>query len=295
MIDVLPRAKKLMPILACLVSFADPADAADKRTNACNLENRSRHTVSDVDRFGLMTLSNATKLRLRSILLPNALDVRGKVGHWALAEEAAKLLNRIVAGRDITIARSGRVVDRYGHINGYVFVTRNGHAQLVQGLLVEAGLARTYSVGPAAPCLPQLLALEAISRRLGRGIWQYAAYQVIRSGDLRRLNLRIGTFQIVAGRVWRVSFRGRRAYLNFGRNWRRDFTVVLNRRRQREAKRNGLAVKSLEDKRVRVRGWLEARGGPLIALDHGALIEALVQPRTYPAPAPPNTRSVADN
>jgi hypothetical protein len=37
----------------------------------------------------------------------------------------------------------------------------------------------------------------------------------------------------------------------------------------------GIALKSLENRRVRVRGWVEARGGPRIELFRAGQIEVL--------------------
>jgi hypothetical protein len=52
--------------------------------------------------------------------------------------------------------------------------------------------------------------------------------------------------------------------LNFGRRWTRDFTVTVLKRHQREFAAAGVDPKRLEGQPIRVRGWVEQHGGPVI-------------------------------
>jgi hypothetical protein len=63
--------------------------------------------------------------------------------------------------------------------------------------------------------------------------------------------------------------------LNFGRNWTRDFAVTISRRMLPGFEAAGIGLKSLENRRIRVRGWVEARGGPRIEALHVGQIEVL--------------------
>jgi hypothetical protein len=53
-------------------------------------------------------------------------------------------------------------------------------------------------------------------------------------------------------------------YLNFGRNWTRGFAVTISRRALPAFENAGMALKSLENRRIRVRGWVEGNTGPRI-------------------------------
>ena len=64
-------------------------------------------------------------------------------------------------------------------------------------------------------------------------------------------------------------------YLNFGRDYRRDFTIGLDRAALRAFRRAGRDPKALEGKRVRVRGWVQWRGGPYVGATHPEQIEVL--------------------
>jgi micrococcal nuclease len=75
--------------------------------------------------------------------------------------------------------------------------------------------------------------------------------------------------------VFDVGEGGGRFCLNFTRDWRRDFTVSIARKDARAFAAAGLDPKTLEGKRLRVRGWLAWRGGPSIEATHPEQIELL--------------------
>ena len=93
-----------------------------------------------------------------------------------------------------------------------------------------------------------------------------------RAGKIGR---RARGFQIVEGRVLKVAITRRRTYLNFGRDWKRDFTIVVEARFRRAFPERGKRLKKLEGKRVRVRGWLRWRNGPMLTATHPEQIEVL--------------------
>ena len=117
-------------------------------------------------------------------------------------------------------------------------------------------------------------AAEAEARRAKRGIWaDPAAIKNAESpGDILA---GIGRFTVVEGRVLSVRQAGATTYLNFGRNWTRDFAVTISRRVAAAFEAAGIGLKSLENRRIRVRGWVEARGGPRIEVLRVGQIEML--------------------
>jgi hypothetical protein len=86
---------------------------------------------------------------------------------------------------------------------------------------------------------------------------------------------RIGRFTVVEGKVLSVRQAGATTYLNFGRNWTRDFAVTISRRMLPAVESAGLALKSLENRRIRVRGWVEMRGGPRIEVLRASQIDLI--------------------
>ena len=72
-----------------------------------------------------------------------------------------------------------------------------------------------------------------------------------------------------------VRQAGATTYLNFGRDWTRDFAVTISRRMVPAFEAAGLSPKSLENRRIRVRGFVEARGGPRIDVLRVGQVEVL--------------------
>jgi len=61
-----------------------------------------------------------------------------------------------------------------------------------------------------------------------------------------------------------VRESGATIYVNFGRRWTRDFAVTILKRQRRDFAAAGFDPKELEGRRIRVRGWVEQRNGPMI-------------------------------
>jgi hypothetical protein len=57
-----------------------------------------------------------------------------------------------------------------------------------------------------------------------------------------------------------VRASGATIYVNFGRRWSESFAVTISKRNERSFTAAGLDPQSLAGRRVRVRGWVEARG-----------------------------------
>ena len=121
-------------------------------------------------------------------------------------------------------------------------------------------------------------AAEAAARQARRGIWaDPAAIKNAESpGDILA---GIGRFTVVEGKVLSVRQAGATTYINFGRHWTRDFAVTISRRMMPAFEAAGITPKSLENRRIRVRGWIEARGGPRIEALRVGQIEMLARIR----------------
>jgi hypothetical protein len=149
----------------------------------------------------------------------------------------------------------------YGRQPAFVFPDQADAS--VQGQLLLRGAALVSGNVADKACAAELLAAEAAARQARRGVW--ADKTVIKNaespGDILA---RIGQFTVVEGKVLSVRQAGAITYINFGRRWTRDFAVTISRRVMPSFEAAGIVLKSLENKRIRVRGFIEARGGPRI-------------------------------
>jgi endonuclease YncB( thermonuclease family) len=178
-------------------------------------------------------------------------------------EKAAGIaaLAAIVAGREVTLRWADDTPDRYGREPAIVFV--DGSQTPVQAQLLAQGAALAAADVADKDCAALLAAAEAEARKVKRGAWASASAikNAESAGDILA---GIGRFTIVEGKVLSVRQAGATTYLNFGRNWTRDFAVTISRRMLAAFEAAGVAPKSFENRRIRVRGWVEVRSGPRI-------------------------------
>ncbi len=85
----------------------------------------------------------------------------------------------------------------------------------------------------------------------------------------------VGSFQLVMGRVRETAEVDERIYLNFGENWRKDFTVTIPPAHTERFHAAGMDPLELAGRWIRVRGWIEDYNGPMIEATHPEQIEVI--------------------
>jgi len=216
----------------------------------------------------------AAVIDARSFRLEDGREVR-LAGIEPVSAEKIKdgsALSASVAGHEVTLSGEDDTPDRYGRQAAFVFL---GPSQTpVQARLLAQGAALVSGSVANKDCASALAAAEAAGREAKQGIWAdpLAIKNAESPGDILA---GIGRFTVVEGKVLSVRQAGATTYLNFGRNWTRDFAVTISRRTLPAFEAAGIVPKSLENKKIRVRGWVEARGGPRIEALHVGQIEVV--------------------
>ncbi len=257
-----PYARRALIVALAACVLAATAAAAD-------LERGPVAAVRDIVDGDTLVLEDGKQVRLVGIQAPKLPLGRPGFRPWPLADEAKKALSALVLGRRVTLSFGGRRVDRNGRLLAHLHYEAGGW---IQGQLLRQGLARVYSFADNRALVPEMLRLEREARAAGRGIWNEPFYRVRRVKETHRL---IARFELVEGRVRAVAVVRGRGYLNFGSDWRTDFTVSVAPKARRLFAAAGLRLDSYEGRRVRVRGWLKRRNGPMIDVSHPEQIEIL--------------------
>lgn len=215
-------------------------------------------------------IEGADQVRLVGIQAPKLPLGRKGFKKWPLAEAAKAGLESLVLGKSVRLAFGGARRDRHGRWLAHLFLD---DSTWVQQQMLGNGMARVYSFADNRTQLSSLYSAERKARKNGRGIWRNPFYAVRDGADEKALGLELGTFQLIEGRVRdAVRVKGT-VYLNFGADWRRDFTARIRSGPRRLFKKAGLAPLSLKGARVRVRGWLDGQNGSLIDVTHPEQIE----------------------
>jgi micrococcal nuclease len=248
---------------------------ATSLAGACQLGEPETGTVIAVIDGETLKLSDGRIVRLIGAKAPMPpLGWRGE-DPWPLVNEAKEALTSLTSDKIVELRFSGRQSDRYGRLLAQAFVVEGGERLWLQGEMVARGLARVYSFYDNRACALELLAREREARTKRLGLWGAPAYRIVRATDLERLRRLIHTYQLVEGEVVAVGEGAGRFYLNFAKDWRSDFTIGIARKNVGAFAAEGIDLKTLAGMRVRVRGTLAWRNGPMIEVSHPEQIELL--------------------
>jgi len=287
---------RLAPAFLTLLILTPALAAPDsRRTTApttCDLETVASGTVASITDGRTFVLDDGREVRLPAVEIPALpappaspapTDSAASTPtdppqpppppHPDADAAAAAALRTLLEGRRVALRASKLVTDRYGRILADALATRDGYPGSAQKTLLSQGLAFLTTRAAEPGCRAELRAAERIGRAAKLGLWADPYYDIMSADGPTAIVARRGTFSLVEGKVVSVRESGNTIYVNFGRRWSEDFAVTMQKRNERAFVDGGIEPKKLEGRRVRVRGWIEERGGPRIEALHPAQIE----------------------
>jgi endonuclease YncB( thermonuclease family) len=263
---------------AIAVTIVDArAQASLPAPTPCKAEVFATGKVGTVRDGRSFTLEDGRDIRLAGIEVPFP-PAPGETGPRAEAGTAARAaLQAIVAGQNVELRQTSATADRYGRIVAFAFVNRDGVAASVAHEMLAKGFARVAAQIGDKPgdraCAAELLGKERAARDGRLGLWGERYYAVVGAESFDELVAERGRFTVVEGKVVSVRESGGTIYMNFGRRWSQALTVTILKRNERIFAAAGLDPKTLENRRLRVRGWVEDRSGPRIEATRPEQIE----------------------
>jgi micrococcal nuclease len=257
---------------AVLAALSGLASAAPALPAACAPGKAPAARIASVIDGATLKLDDGRAITLAGIDAPLP-PISGFDRASPIAEAAAAALAAAVAGPGaaVKVALVGDKPDRYGRFRGNVF-TADGRP--LAAPLVAAGFARVHRLPGDPACVLALLDVERGARIAGRGLWADPATK-IRSAEDPSLADESGLYGLVAGRVLSIGHGDVIIFVNFGRDYDRDFTVMIAPAEAKALAAAGMGIDGLAGKRVLVRGMIEASGGPAIRLGDPTDIEVL--------------------
>lgn len=194
-----------------------------------------------------------------SLTLPFELHLK-KSGPVRLAgllydKDATALNTYVKAGDKVRVRLLSDQPDKYGRKSAQIYLADN---RWLQGELVRDAHATPYPYEGEEDHIRDLYTLEHPS-----------PYNPL--SDTITLN----SFAIVQGTVLDVAHIKNTTYLNFGQNWRDDFTVKVVKRNHKFFKQFGFNLDSLKGQTIRIRGWVSKQNGPMIEARHPTQIEVI--------------------
>ncbi len=280
--SAMPRASAAIAAAWLCIAWNAPvarsqqaAATAKPAAASCELTDGEDRTVTRIIDGETLLLDGGSEVRLIGALAPRAFDSAGEATDWPLADRAREALEQMATGRTVRLAFAGRRTDRYARLLAHVFAGSGSDRLWLQGELLKKGLARAYAIEGNTTCLAELVAHETVAREQATGLWAETIYSVRSADDVTALLRLAGTYQIVEGKVSNAADVRGTLYVNFGEDRRQDFTVVVRPQARRAMMAAGMKPEELNGRSIRVRGWIERRGGPMIELAHPDALELL--------------------
>lgn len=278
--------KQILAFFVILASFlyASPLCAQTRegfpQGNFEALSKGGTASVIDIIDPQTLLLSDGRTIHLAGLEFPD--NSQQDSGEFSVI--ALNILKDMLTGQSVEVYQTkkrdwGRT-NRMGH---HIAHLRRVEGDIwVQGALLSLGLARVQTSQRTPEMAAQMYAIEQQARNKNQGLWAEEAYRVLSPEDA---DSALGHYAIIQGRVESAALKKNRIYLNFGKNWREDFTVSIPPESKRVFSKQGLDPLKFNGMEIRVRGWVDSYNGPYIEIDHPEAIE-IIEKRAKEAPPP---------
>ncbi|MPZ41492.1 MAG: hypothetical protein GEU95_26285 [Rhizobiales bacterium] len=252
-------------VLAGVLAGAMLDARAQDGSSRCGAEAMSAGRVVRVIDGRSFVLDDGREIRLASLEVAPVSDMS------AAGQAAQAVLTSMLAGREIELRSAAAAPDRYGRTLAYAFTA--SERRPVAHAMLATGHARVGAQIGDPACVAELLSRERVARTAKIGLWGDPQYGIMDAGNLAGLVAARGRFTVVEGKVASVRESGGTIYVNFGRRWSQALTVTISKRQERIFSNAGRSPRALENRRLRVRGWVEVRNGPRIEASRPEQIE----------------------
>lgn len=267
---------KIVIFLAAVSSFFPPP--------ACAVSDEGEHTPADFSSLSLtgtyrvknvtdpltMVLENGKTVRLAGIDLPD-FDV---FEPGEMTGRAAALLKGKYEGNNVTIYQTkNKKIGRTNRMGQEIAHVELADGKIcAQGLLLREGLARVRTSRRNPEMAAQMYEMEKQARQQEKGIWGLTGFPILKADTAESGT---GAFGIVEGRIHAIATVRNTIYLNFGPDWRSDYTIAIKSGDRRLFIKEGVDPMLWAGKTVRARGWLRSWNGAYMEIDHPQAIELL--------------------
>ncbi|MCP4393667.1 MAG: hypothetical protein GY804_05295 [Alphaproteobacteria bacterium] len=204
--------------------------------------NKEKLRASNVENNGNFKLSNNKTFKLEGITLNN----KGK-----------KTLSSAINNKDMTIWVNKNHIDRHQRNVGQVITNHNTWLQCE---LLKAGQAITNTTQN--------------SKKITKDLYNCENPNIIKQFQVKSENASsaIGKYTIVTGKIYSTYQSQKNFFINFDKDWKTDFSVMINNKIMKQCAPT-ILEKFSTGQTIKVRGWVEKYNGPIIKLTHCEQIE----------------------
>lgn len=227
-------------------------------------------TVAHVIDGDTFVTTQGEHIRLLGINAPE--KARKQSPAQPFGKAATVYAQKLLKDKNLTLTFGPHKRDRYKRLLAHATLA---DGTWVNGHMVEAGMAHVYSFPDNRPRTGALIAKENTARQNKKGLWSHPRWQVRAATDIFPEET-IGQFHLIEGTVTHTARVKGITYLNFGEDWRTDFTVEIRKKDLPLFTEAGITPhQDYQGKRLRVRGMLKPVNGILVTATHPEQLEIL--------------------
>lgn len=225
--------------------------------------------VYDGDTF---TTTDGKKVRLLNINTPETAKKNSPSELFAI--DAKKELIKLIDKKEVILKYDDEKKDKYKRHLAYVYL-KDG--TFVNSKMLESGYAHLYTFPNNVSKFEELKKSEEIAKSQNKGIWSDKRWEIQDANSTKKISkFRFGKYQTFEGEVLKSTSVKKKIFLNFGHNWRQDFSVEINKKNLKYFKKANINPEiDYINKTVRIRGILRPVNGSLINVTHPQQIEVL--------------------
>ena len=215
-------------------------------------------------------LSNGKLLRYIGLDTPEVRTKRnGKFEYnpQPFSLEATEYNRKLVEDKIIRVEFDLEKKDKYGRLLGYCFVDNI----FVNAKLIEQGYAVLYTRVPNVKYSKEFVASQKQARLNRKGLWFN-----FKTVSASKAHMYVNQIKAVKGKVLNAHKSDKCVYLNFGQDWRNDFTgVIFNDTLAAFAKEGIDPVVFYKNKEIEIIGRIKEYNGPEIIINSPSQIRVL--------------------
>ncbi|GAA6211607.1 hypothetical protein NBRC116602_13480 [Hyphomicrobiales bacterium 4NK60-0047b] len=257
------KSIKYFSLVFGLLFITPQAAFTKEKLRACLQLPEGMGVVKEISKKNVITLKGGKKLVMANIYEQNP--------------ESHQFMKKKLMGKKISFYSSGRLKDRYNRLIVQIVYKDGKVSNWLQETLIEKGFAATMALPTNWICAIELLKIENLARdRTAETQNLNFHFPILKAENTKSLNQKQqGSFQLVKGKVLSISRTTQNTYINFSKNWRKDFTAVISNHLLKRKKSRWPKLKLLKGKTIILRGWLDHYNGPLIRLETPEMIEIM--------------------
>ena len=241
--------------------------------SCCTPQDYSHIKVLEVIYGDTVRLSNGYLLRYIGLDTPEVRIRKG--GRFIYSPqpfslEAKEFNRKLVENKFIKLEFDVVKKDKYGRLLGYCFVGD----KFVNAELIKEGYASLYTFPPNVKYVDLFVKLQKEAREGAKGFW--GGYKTVDSGEAYKY---INQIRTVRGRVLSTYQSQKCVFLNFGQDYKTDFTIVVFNNSLKYFKDKGIEpVSFYRGKIVQVTGKIREYNGPEIIVNSPLEMEVINSP-----------------